>query len=265
MRPGVHEISLTGVRLAAETSGDGDPPLVLLHGLAGDRRAWDDIVAALAPGRGLIRYDLRGHGGSVALDHQGYTHTGDLVGLLDALDMERCDLAGVSMGGGVALNFALDHPKRVRRLVLVSPGMTAWEWSERWRGLWTEVIEAARTGGAGAARERWFAHPLFATTRALPEATAKLREALWGYSGAVWTECGGEEAASLPDLDRLPFLAPPTLLLTGAEDLEDFRLIADLIEASAPDAQRIDHAGAGHLLNLERPAEVAAEIEQFLA
>ena len=68
----------------------------------------------------------------------------------------------------------------------------------------------------------------------------------------------------MPDLDRLPALAVPALLLTGARDVADFRLIADLIEGSAPGVQRIDIGGAGHLLHLERPVAVVEHIRRFL-
>jgi pimeloyl-ACP methyl ester carboxylesterase len=68
----------------------------------------------------------------------------------------------------------------------------------------------------------------------------------------------------LPDVERLHLLATRTLLLTGGCDLEDFRLIADLIEASASHLQRVDDPARGHLLHLEDPAGCAARIGAFL-
>ena len=258
------EVSLPGVRLLVEAAGEGEPPLLLLHGLASDRRIWDFVWDDLTAERRAIRYDLRGFGGSVALDDQPFRHSVDLERLLDTLDLERGDLVGVSLGGSVALNFALDHPERVRRLVLISPGMTAWEWSDEWRALWRAIVAAAQTGELDRAKALWWAHPLFATTRDLPHAAEKLEQTLRDYSGAVWSEADREEAA-LPDLDRLPFLDVPTLLLTGAADMADFRLVAELIEAAGPEVRRIDYAGAGHMLNLERPRDVSTEILRFLA
>src|SRR3546814_21057922 len=70
-----------------------------------------------------------------------------------------CDLLGVSLGGAIALNFALDHPRRVRRLVLVSPGITAWDWSDEWRTLWAAITDAARSVGVARARELWWEPP----------------------------------------------------------------------------------------------------------
>jgi pimeloyl-ACP methyl ester carboxylesterase len=263
------EIRVSGATLVAERTGHGDTgagatPLVMLHGLASNRTLWDFVWDDLAAARQAIRYDLRGFGASVALSDAPFRHSRDLEGLLDALQISRCDIMGVSLGGSVALNFALDHPQRVRRLVLISPGLTAWDWSEEWRVLWRTIVEAAQARDMARARELWWAHPLFATARALPVVAQKLRETLEAYSGAIWAE-GDREEPALPDLDRLPFLQVPTLLLTGGADWPDFRLVADLIEAAAPDVRRIDYAGAGHMLNLERPGDVSAEVIRFLA
>ena len=258
----VLKVSVLGAVLAVETTGDG-PPLVLVHGFTGNRRLWDALWPALGAGRRLVRYDLRGHGQSEEPQPAPYRHPRDLAALLDALGVEACDLVGVSMGGAIALSFALDYPLRVRRLVLASPGIAGWEWSDGWRALWRPIAHAAQAGDLARARELWFEHPLFAATRALPAAAAKLRASIAAYSGAHWAE-GDREEPVLPDLDRVSDLAPPTLLLTGTEDLADFRLIADLIAAAAPAVRRIDYPGAGHLVNLERPKAFAADIAAFL-
>jgi pimeloyl-ACP methyl ester carboxylesterase len=122
---------------------------------------------------------------------------------------------------------------------------------------------AAQSGGIEAARNMWIMHPLFATTLQLPKAAARLHDSLSRYSGSVWIE-GDQAEGALPDLDRLPLLKVPALLLSGTADLPDFRLIADFIAAAAPDVRRVDCDGAGHMLHLERPEDVIAEILQFL-
>jgi 2-succinyl-6-hydroxy-2,4-cyclohexadiene-1-carboxylate synthase len=246
-----------------DTQGEG-APVLLLHGFAGSRRTWDLIAPGLAGRHRVLRYDLRGFGESVEVERLPFRHSRDLATVLEAFGLQTCDLIGVSMGGGVALNFALDNPARVRRLVLVSPAITAWEWSEEWRSLWRSIVKLARGGDLAGARELWWEHPLFATTRAVSAAAGMFRESVQSYSGVHWVEGDAEEAA-MPDVDRLTDLNVPALLLTGSEDLPDFRLVADLIQAAAPSVRRIDYAGAGHLLPLERPEEVAADIAAFLA
>jgi pimeloyl-ACP methyl ester carboxylesterase len=233
----------------------------LVHGFSGDRQTWVHIADVLAAKRQVIRYDLRGHGASQA-GNVSYRHADDLLTVLDTLGIRQCDVVGVSMGGSISLNFALDHPERVRRLILISPGLVSWEWSDEWKALWAPIVEAARDGDIEAARELWINHPLFATARAHPDADRYLRQSVSGYSGSHWV--ADLEQPTLPDLDRLTSLSAPTLLIAGARDLPDFRLIADLIEAAAPRVRRVDVDGAGHLVHLERLAEVIGQIRAFL-
>lgn len=262
MLQGVGAICLPDVDLAVEGRGSGET-LLLVHGFGGDRGLWDGVWPALSSGRHALRYDLRGFGQSRETGRRPFSHARDLEGLLDALEIDRCDLLGVSMGGAIALHFALDHPERVRRLALVSPGLAAWEWSDEWRARWTPILEAARAGDLDRARELWWTHPLFDTTRQIPAAAAQLRAAIDGYSGRHWAEPEREEPV-LPDVERLHLLAPPTLLLTGARDLPDFRLIADIVEAAAPRVSRKDYEDAGHLLHLERPQAFVDHVRDFL-
>src|SRR5215472_13043764 len=115
--------------------GRGDP-LVLVHGLADDHRAWRKTLAWLALERRVIAYDLRGHGQTAlgAPDGTLSQLAGDLVALLDALDLERPDLCGFSLGGTIVLRAAADHPQRVRRLLPVATssrvGRVAAPWYE---------------------------------------------------------------------------------------------------------------------------------------
>lgn len=259
---GAFAIQVEGAALSGERNGDGTP-LVLVHGIAGDRHEWDSLLAALPADLAVLTYDLRGFGRSEAQAGLPYSHTDDLLALFDAQGIERAPLFGLSMGGGVALNFALGHPERVSRLILISPAMVGWEWSDKWRSLWRGVVDAARSGNLPLARERWLAHPMFTALRRDPYAEAELRRALETYHGRQWIR--DDQRDELPDIDRLHTLVMPTLLLAGELDFPDFRLIADILEAMAPDLHRIDYPDAGHMLHLERTAGVAQAVAEFLA
>jgi pimeloyl-ACP methyl ester carboxylesterase len=256
-----HAIPANDTALVVETQGSGDP-VVLLHGFADDRRSWDYIASGLSRERHVVRYDLRGYGESTESGQVPFRHALDLLFVLDTLNIARGDLVGVSMGGCIALNFALDFPERVRRLVLISPGLVGWEWSEQWRSHWAKIREAAASQNVSQARELWWNHPLFSTTRAHQPASDLLRAGISRYSGKHWLHDNEEPA--LPDLDRLHTLRAPTLLITGTRDLEDFRLIADLIAGAAPNVTRVDLEGAGHLPHLESPSEVLNRMSSFL-
>src|SRR5262245_57039639 len=141
---GAFTVQVEGATLAGERSGEG-APLVLLHGMAGERQDWNRLLAALPADMATLRYDLRGFGQSTSDDRE-YSHSDDLLALFDAQGIDRAPLLGLSMGGGVALNFALSHPERVSRLILISPAMVGWEWSDAWKDLWRGVSRAARDG-----------------------------------------------------------------------------------------------------------------------
>lgn len=245
----------TGVHRAAQV------PLVCIHGFGGARRDWDGLAAALPARRTLIRYDMRGFGASQADFETPYSHADDLLAVLDALALERIDLCGMSLGGATALDFALSHPERVNRLVLVSPLMVGWHWSEDWIARWKAIGAAARGGDMEQARKLWWEHPLFEATRESPSAQT-LHDGIAAYHGRHWVTDPQRRAA--PDAERLDRLENPTLLLTGTRDIADFQLIAGAIAAAAPQVTRCEYAGAGHMLNLELPERIAGDIERFL-
>lgn len=258
-------VELTDARIAGDARGDDPqgnrPRAVFLHGFGGSGADWDRVWAALPADFAVLRYDQRGFGGSAAVAGVPYSHVADLLALLDTRGIGQADLIGLSQGGSVACHFALEHPQRVRRLVLVSPALYGWKWSEDWRAVWRAASGAARAGDMAGARAAWSAHPMFASAHASP-AAGELAAALVAFPGAQWLT--DSPLPETPDVDRLGALAAPTLLLTGAEDFGDFRDIAALLERDVPGLRQVFYPGAGHLLNLERPREIAREIAAFL-
>lgn len=112
------QVSVPGGTLYLREAGTG-PPVVLLHAGGQDLASWDAQVAPLARRLRVIRVDARGHGRSTAPPGP-VSPAEDLARILDHLGVSRASLVGVSMGGGAAFEFALQHPQRVERLVLVS-------------------------------------------------------------------------------------------------------------------------------------------------
>jgi pimeloyl-ACP methyl ester carboxylesterase len=252
-------LELPGVHLHLEEQGEG-PCAVFVHGFGGDLHSWEPLWPLLGD-RHLLRYDLRDFGRSCATSDAAFTHVGDLSALLAAKSIGRCDLIGVSMGGGVALSFALDRPEIVRSLTLISPQISGWDWSAPWRVQWREIVALARAGKMDEAKNSWWRHPLFASTRSSPAAVS-LRREIESFSGRQWIH--DNHARVMPDIERLNTLQPPLLLLTGERDVEEFRLMADVIEASVSDVRRADIADAGHMLHLETPEVCAGHIIAFL-
>src|ERR671912_858785 len=112
------------VELAIGRAGEGSDPLVCLHGITAQHRAFNAAARHLGPSRGLVGVDLRGRGDSDKPD-SGYglaTHASDVVRVLDHLGLEDAVLLGHSMGAFVAMKTALAYPDRVRALVLLDGG-----------------------------------------------------------------------------------------------------------------------------------------------
>jgi pimeloyl-ACP methyl ester carboxylesterase len=121
-------IEIEGMRIRYRDEGSG-PPLVLLHGFSSSLDTWDGWVRQFAGKRRVIRFDLPGFGLTGPAPDGNYTaarYVGVVTELLDKLGVERVDIAGNSMGGRTALMFALAHPERVRKLILVDAGGLPW-------------------------------------------------------------------------------------------------------------------------------------------
>jgi pimeloyl-ACP methyl ester carboxylesterase len=136
---------VNGLSLHYEEHGSGEP-LILLHGGIGAGEMFAPIVPALSEGRRVITVDLQGHGGTADVDRplRPEDMADDIAALLDHLGLEQIDLMGYSLGGIVALRTAIQHPERVRRLVLVSVGF-------RRDGSHPEVVRAMDQMSAAAA------------------------------------------------------------------------------------------------------------------
>lgn len=255
-----------GTVLQGETAGAGTP-LVLVPGAGGDHSTWNVLWPRLTELAWCVRYDLRGHDAQEDSEHAAaeFRHANDLEALLDGLGIRRIVLAGVSMGGRIAVDFALDHPGRVDALILISPGLADWDWSSEWRQRWHRLTTLARDGCLDEVRECWYQHPLFATTRRIPALAADLRAEIADDNCMIWLEPDHEAPPRQSHVERLHELTMPTMLITGTEDVDDFRLIADVLAALVPDIYRIDLPATGHLAHRERPAETISAMATFLA
>ncbi len=116
-----------GTRLFYEIAGAGSV-VVLMHGGNLDGRMWDDQFSILAQSHRVLRFDERGFGRSGPADTP-YEAQADLYALLTALHIPRASFVGLSLGGRVAIDFALTHPDMVDKLVLASPGLGGWQWA----------------------------------------------------------------------------------------------------------------------------------------
>ncbi|SHF42826.1 alpha/beta fold hydrolase [Pedobacter caeni] len=144
-KPGKGYASVNGIQMYYEISGKGEP-LVLLHGGLGSTGMFNSILPALIADRQVIAVDLYGHG-RTALVNRPMTMkdmANDVSGLLQKLGLKKADILGYSMGGGVALQLAFQHPDMVRKLVIVSAGFAR-------EGYFPEILAMQEQMNAGTA------------------------------------------------------------------------------------------------------------------
>jgi 3-oxoadipate enol-lactonase len=240
---------------------DGAPWLVFSNSLMTDLSMWDEQVDKLQRSFRILRYDQRGHGGTQAPEGP-YTFdvlTADVVGLLDALKIERANFAGISMGGMTALYLAQRHRNRFDRIIACDCGPASTPASAQ---QWKERIDLAAEKGMEALVEptvsRWFPPEFMAQQ---PPVLDKVRAMIRTTPFAGFAGC----AAALSDYDLRPGLSTignPTLLIVGTKDATVGGI--KQINAAVPGSKLVELEGAGHLSNLEQPQAFARAIDDFL-
>ncbi|AIJ26287.1 alpha/beta fold hydrolase [Amycolatopsis methanolica] len=264
-------VHVNGADLAYDEAGSG-PPVVFVHAGAADRRMWAAQFDGLAGTHRVIRYDQRGFGESAdaAGDH---CHFEDLLGLMDALGVDRAVLVGCSMGGSYALEAALAAPDRVRGLVLICSGLSGHEWPESMRARAAREVHSAVPAErlrAYAARTR---EPDQADVEAMALAQARflvpepsdLVLMLRGVFRRTWTGPQRTERHLEPGpAGRLGEVVAPTLVINGLLDVPEIQEVSGLLSAGIAGARRLDLPDAGHLPPVERPNRVTAALRGFL-
>nr|MDT0660302.1 alpha/beta hydrolase [Micromonospora sp. DSM 115978] len=260
-------IEVDGATLAYDEAGTGDV-VVFLHAGIADRRMWRGQVALAGRFR-LIALDLRGYGES-DLPSTPFAHHDDVVGLLDALGIDRATLVGCSFGGSVAIDTALAHPDRVAALALFGTAVSGHDWTAETSDLWDALVGDVPDDDFDAMAEAevrfWVVGPGRLPEEVDPELIAFARD-MDRRALAAEAALGDVITRELdpPAIGRLGELRMPVLVQVGTADVPDIGRLADRIAADVPGAIRLpDLPNAGHLLPLEHPDLVNAALLDFL-
>ena len=251
---------VNGTKLYYEARGSG-PAVVLIHGGLVDSRLWDDQMRPLSKRFRVVRYDLRGYGRSAAATGP-FSHLEDLRGLLDLLGVEKATLVGLSLGGIIAADFALEHPARVSRLVLVGPGLRGDKQPPPKDS--AAAVEAIKRG-AEAFADATMKRELYEAVRPGTGAHARLRRMLLdNFKALPSLRPGLIRYPETPTAERLPDIKAPTLVLIGSRDGANLRNIADTLAARIPGARKVVIPGPSHHPPVETPAAFNRALLDFL-
>ncbi len=249
------------------------PPLVFLHGFMGSGEDWSAVTDRLvlaAPGRGyrMVAIDLPGHGRSVGLADDQYTWEGALAAVattLDFLGIERCRMTGYSMGGRLALAFALRNPRKIARLVLIGASAGLRDGAERRR---RRALDARR---AAEIREdfhgfvtSWYQQDLFSSLERRPHlrqalVTTRLQNDPLEVARAIEAFSPGTMPDLWPELDHI---GAPTLAIAGSLD-ERYERLAYRMSAAGLPIMPLTLPHSGHMPHLEHPRLLADAISDF--
>jgi pimeloyl-ACP methyl ester carboxylesterase len=241
--------------------GQGDP-IVFLHAFPLDGAMWTAERAELAKSRRVIVPDLRGFGRSGTLTAPGSLdeHAADVLRILDQLGIERATVAGLSMGGYIALALARRDPQRLARLILADT-RSAPDNAEARRARDENIALVAREG-VPALVERLL--PKLLSSHASPDVVARVR-ALGGQQTKEGVTSALAAMRERPDsTPLLASIAVPALVVVGEADAISPPAEARAIADALPKGELAVIDGAGHLANLESPAAFMAALRKFL-
>lgn len=253
-------------RLHLQTDGSG-ATVALLHGFGGSARNFGPQMRALKGRYRVVRYDARGHARSDAPDdpaaYTPATFVDDMRRVLDEVGAEQAFVGGLSMGAGIALRFALAHPARVRALLLCAFPAGADD-PDGFAGKAIGFASTIEQSGLERAGEDYVWGP---KTRLDRSAVRFVRQGFLEHRPhALALVLRGVIAAqpSVAAMDgALAAVRCPALVVVGSDDGPSLRA-SRALAAALPAARLVEIAGAGHVVNLQKPDEVSATMKEFL-
>jgi pimeloyl-ACP methyl ester carboxylesterase len=238
-----------------EVAGTGEPTVVLLHGGLLDCTMWDEQFEFLSRNHRVIRFDASAHGRS-ALPPEAYLDHANLLGLMEHLQIESAVLVGLSMGGRVAIDMALEEPMRVRGLVAVSPGLGGYSFASDFHVENRKFMIAAWKSGdfdavVEAFQREWTDGPL----RAPEDVDQEVRERVRVMARNTVESVMEGRTLRPPAIERLTELQLPMLVVVGELDMPGIHEIANLLVEANPNAELATIPNVAHMVNLEAPEE----------
>jgi len=255
------EIDADGCPIHVEVEGPQRAPVLMLsNSLGTNLHMWDPQVAAFTQHFRLIRYDRRGHGksgvskGPYSMDQLGH----DALAILDALDIERVNWCGLSMGGMVGQWLGARAPNRVDKLILSNTTSFFPD-----KAMWTARIKLVREKGleglVDANMERWFTTEF---RQRSPDVLAHIREMFLGTSIEGYIACG-EAILNMDHRKLLPNIKAPTLVIAGRHDPATPLDMNDFIRDQIPGAKLVV-LDTAHIANMEQPQAYTDAVLDFL-
>jgi pimeloyl-ACP methyl ester carboxylesterase len=259
VQSGIAEIN--GGKIYYEVAGSGHA-LVLIHGGQMDRRMWDEQFDLFSKSYRVIRYDVRGFGKSPASTNVCADEE-DLAALLKYLQVDKAYIVGLSLGGRIAIDFALTHPDMIDAIVPVAPGLSGFHFSDDPNA--TESWRAALAGDWQKVADLWLKSGYMAHAMENPKIAGRLCQLALENAHEYLDNPVLESMPNPPAIERLPEITTPTLIIVGNRDVADIHEICGLLFARIPHSREILIENSGHIVNMEQPELFNRSVLNFLA
>jgi pimeloyl-ACP methyl ester carboxylesterase len=261
-------VNIDNAKIYFETAGKGIP-LMMIHAGVADSRQWDNEFEYFSQSNQVIRYDMRGYGKSEPVDGE-FSHMSDLVTLLNALEIhEPLVMMGCSMGGGLAMDFALTHPSRAKALIMVDAGPSGLELDVPTPSKFADAAKAFEAGNLDLVAELetqiWFD----GMDRMPEQVNPAMRKLLYEMDRLALSyevkQLGQRQPnTQIPAFDRLGDLNIPVLVIVGAHDTAYMLAAADYMTDKIQSARKVIIEDAAHLPNMDQPQEFQGIVKDFL-
>jgi pimeloyl-ACP methyl ester carboxylesterase len=261
-------VKINNARLYYETAGHGDS-LVMIHAGVANSRQWNNEFAFFARNYHVVRHDMRGYGKSEPVEGE-FTHMEDLIAVLNTLGLnEPLVIMGCSMGGGLAMDFALTHPSRVRALIMVGSAPSGLELDVPAPAKFADAEKAFEAGDLDLVCELetqiWFD----GAGRTPEQVDQSMRKLLYDMNRQALTYEVKQLGKRLPNtqslaFDRLSDLKIPVLVIVGTHDTPYILAAADYMIERMSSAQKVIVKDAAHLPNMDHPVEFQTIVTNFL-
>lgn len=257
--PALLPVRLSDHGTTVAQAGVSGPPVVLVHALGLDWRMWEPVLGQLAEGRTVYAYDVRGHGSATEAPPPSSMDdlASDLFEVMDALDLERAHVVGLSYGGGVVQTAATLAPERFASMTLMATTNVAFDAFE---GRARSIEQDGMAAQVAPSLTRWFtADALAVNGWGVRYARDCVLRGDPGHAAAAW------RAFSTIDVrGRLTDFTAPVLVLAGERDASTPPEVMSRIAMDVPGARYDEMPAAPHMPTLEQPQVAASALDDFL-
>ncbi|MCA9894487.1 MAG: alpha/beta hydrolase [Anaerolineae bacterium] len=260
------EIDIGGRPIIYDVQGTGEP-IVFLHAGLADRHMWDAQLAHFSASHRVIRYDQPGFGES-PLPDDSVSYVDDLRQVMDTLGIDKATLVGCSLGGMVSLEFAVNYPERVSRLVLVGSSIVGYKPSAPLPELWEKARQAYENKDYAGVTEIGVQLFVVGRGRASEDVPDDLKAYVYKHYYASNFGQNARPEITWPvrsAVEHLSEIDVPTLVIVGSLDTEQIIEMANLLASSIPNAQKAMMENTAHLPNMEQPDAFNEMLEEFFS